>query len=197
MFGELQTLGQVPAGTCAVLLALLVGCEISGRTSTSSQCDYVIHAVQDAPTPVFLGLCRERARALPDLHRLVADVPPAESLLERVQEVDLKGDIGPLAVFVAAGKPSTGRTKDGPSFCVLEQEDVRLLVLRATGCPGEAESRAILESASRVTHELSWTLLDATSEARFRDEMLRELDASGVDAEDIRLLAYSLGEPVP
>jgi hypothetical protein len=87
--------------------------------------------------------------------------------------------------------------KDGPTFCMLEKDDMRLLVLRATSCPDEAESREILAAASRVTHELSWTLLDATSETRFRDEMLRELDASGVDAEDIRLLAYSLGEPVP
>jgi hypothetical protein len=197
MFGKLQALGRVPVAACAVLLALLVGCEISGRASTSSQCDYVILVIQDAPTPVFLGLCKESVRALPDVQRLVADAPPAESLLKRVKDVDLEGDIGPLSVFVAAGKASSGRTKDGPSFCLLEQEDMRLLVLRATGCAGEAENRKILEAASRVTHELSWTLFDPTSETRFRDAMLRELEASGVEAEDVRLLSYSLGEPVP
>lgn len=197
MSRELQALGRVAIAACAVALALLLGgCEVSSRAS-GSQCDYVIVDAQDSPTPVFLGLCQESVPELPALGSLMADAPPAATLLLRIKDKDLRGHIGPLAVFVAAGMPSTERTADGPSFCMLARDDLHLLVLRAAGCADEVESRQILEAASRVAHELSWTLLDPAGETRFRDALLKELEASTVAAEDIRLLSYSLGEPVP
>ena len=195
---ELQALARVAATVCTVALVPFLGaCENAGRASLSSRCDYIIVDAQGTPILVFLGLCKERVGAIPDLRPLVADAPPATELLKKIQNSVSEGKIGPLAVFVATATPSTERTKDGPSFCILRQEDVHLLVLRAAGCPGDAENRKILEAASRLTHELSWALLHSTGETRFRGALLRELEDSGVDAEDVRLLNYNLGEPVP
>jgi hypothetical protein len=190
MFGELPKVTRIVAATYGVALVLLLtACDVMSR-DRSGQCSYVIVEAQATPVQVFLGVCSEQVASIPDLRPVMAGISSAEELLNKV------GSIRPLAIFVAGAVPSAGRTRTGPGFCALRGEDVQLLVLMSTErCPSKSESQYIVRTASRLSHELSWSLLDPDGKTRFRDALLRELQDSNI--EDLRLLSFSLGEPVP
>lgn len=185
------------SASCAVALAsLLAACGVASDHE-SSHCDHVIVEIQNAPIPIFLGVCSERAASLPNLSSLLANTSSAEDVLTRIEGRNLQEGVGPLAVLVAGAEPSTGRTKNGPRFCLLGGEGVQLLVLRAEDCPGKSESQKILETASRLAQQMSWRLLERGEKARFRDALLQRLEGLPADVEDVRLLGYNLTEPVP
>ncbi len=184
------------ASYAVVLAALLAACGVASDHG-ASHCDHVIVEAQSAPVPIFLGVCSEHVASLPDLSALLANASSAKDVLTKVESRNLQESVGPLAVLVAGAEPSVGRTKHGPRFCPLGGEGVQLLVLRAEGCPGTAESKKILETASRLAQKLSWQLLGEGGKARFRGDLLHRLKGSSADVEDAWLLSYSLTEPVP